>query len=591
MKTLTLTWLITLGLLIPAAAQDMEEPENTGSTTNAVVPALPEPMAETNPIEQLPPEQEMADAPPTPEENGRTPTDSETPVPAQLDAPPPSRRNPASSPSRRLGNSQDLPMPPRAAGPGDKTLRLNFRNAPLEMVLNYLSEAAGFIIDLQTEVKGKVDVWSNQPLTKEEAVDVLNSVLKRNGYAAVRNGRTLTIVSREEARKYDLPVKSGSDPDKIPKNDEIVTQIIPVRYINAVQLIQNLQPLLPSEASMTANDSGNALILTDTQTNIRRISEIVRALDTAISSASIVEVFTLTYADAKSLATVIKELFQSQETGRSTSNQGPMGGRFQNFFRGGGPGGAPGAPSTTSSSSGGRAPTPRVTAVADERSNSLVVSAPEEQMPIIRDLVRQVDTSVENITELRLFKLKFADPQETADLLTSLFPTTSSTQNQRSQFQFAGGRLGGPGMMRGGAAGANNNTSGQSSRMLMQTQVTAVPDLRTSSVVVSAARDLMPQIANIIQELDADPAKKQQVYVFPVENADPAAIQEVLENLFPNQNINSGRASSTTRNSTRAGNQLNQRATSTQNNMGRSGSSSRTGNNGIGGSFGGTTGR
>ena len=123
------------------------------------------------------------------------------------------------------------------------------------MVLNYLSDAAGFIIVLETDVKGKVDVWSNQPMTKEEAVSLLNSVLNKNGYAAIQNGRTLTIVSRDEARKKDIPVKSGNNPDKIPKDAAIVTQIIPVRSLNAVQLAKDLAPL--TEASLTANESGN----------------------------------------------------------------------------------------------------------------------------------------------------------------------------------------------------------------------------------------------------------------------------------------------------------------------------------------------
>src|SRR5437868_7102247 len=92
----------------------------------------------------------------------------------------------------------------------DKTLRLNFRGVPLELVLNYMSEAAGFVIVLETEVKGKVDAWSDQPLNREEAVGLLNGVLSRNGYAAIRNGRTLTIVNRDAARRKDIPVKSGS---------------------------------------------------------------------------------------------------------------------------------------------------------------------------------------------------------------------------------------------------------------------------------------------------------------------------------------------------------------------------------------------
>jgi type II secretory pathway component GspD/PulD (secretin) len=122
----------------------------------------------------------------------------------------------------------------------ERPLHLNFRNAPLELVLKYLSEAAGFIILPETEVRGTIDVWSNQPLTKEEAVDVLNSVLKKNGYTAIRNGRSLKIISRAEAKTADVPVKSGNDPEDIPKNDEMVTQVIPVKHANAQQLIQNL---------------------------------------------------------------------------------------------------------------------------------------------------------------------------------------------------------------------------------------------------------------------------------------------------------------------------------------------------------------
>lgn len=97
----------------------------------------------------------------------------------------------------------------------------------------------------------------------------MNSALGKSGCAAIRNGRTLTVVTKEEARKRDLPVKSGSNPSDIPKNDDMVTQILPVRFINAAQLTKDLQPLVSDKATMTANESGNALVITDSQINIR----------------------------------------------------------------------------------------------------------------------------------------------------------------------------------------------------------------------------------------------------------------------------------------------------------------------------------
>src|SRR5258705_12636400 len=175
--------------------------------------------------------------------------------------------------------AQQSPLPAKAtpsrsgtAAGTNNQLRLNFRGVPLEMVLNYLGEATDLIINVVpgTDVKGKVDVWSNQPLTKEEAVDLLNTILNQNKLAAIRNNRTLTIVGLEEAKTKNIPVRAGNKPDEIPRSDQMVTQIIPVQHANAVQLTQNLQALLPSYATLSANESGNALVLTGTQSDAHR---------------------------------------------------------------------------------------------------------------------------------------------------------------------------------------------------------------------------------------------------------------------------------------------------------------------------------
>jgi len=488
------------------------------------------------------------------------------------------------TPGRSSGaNSERLPRTRTRIGPSDETavalpdraenstpepnLRLNFRGVPLEMVLDYLSDAAGFIIILDTEVKGKVDVWSNQPLNRDEAVELLNTVLAKNGYTAIRDGRTLTIISRDDAKRRDIPVRSGNDPNEMPRSEEMITQIIPVRFINAVQLTRDLQPIIPATATIASNEGGNAVVVTDTQTNIRRLAEIIRALDTAISSVSAVRVFPLKYADAKTLATVVRDLFTSNDTsGRGGASgqqqvtrgfQGPGGGGFPGFPGAGGRGGAAQAGGSTGSS---RVSEPRVVAVADERSNSLVVSAPVEQMSLVQELVEQVDTNVEDVTELRVFRLKNADPQEMADVLANLFPdpTTSDNQSGRGgQLRFGGGPFGGFG-------GGRQASADVSSRLQQQSKVTAVPDPRTGSIVVSASRDLMEQIGQMIAQLDSDPAKKQKVFVYTVENTDPTAVEDILRGLFEGQN--SRNRGNTARSTTRqTGNQLNNRATQNQN--------------------------
>src|SRR5204862_3039613 len=128
----------------------------------------------------------------------------------------------------------------------------------------------------------------------------------------------------------------------MPSGDEMVTQIVPIRYANATQMTKDLQPLLPEYASLTANESANALVLTDTKSDVKRMVEIVRALDTSISSIATVRVFPLKFADAKDLASAVKDLFQSPTR---HNNNNPDARFFARFGRGGigaGPGGSGG---------------------------------------------------------------------------------------------------------------------------------------------------------------------------------------------------------------------------------------------------------
>jgi type II secretory pathway component GspD/PulD (secretin) len=196
---------------------------------------------------------------------------------------------------------------------------------------------------------------------------------------------------------------------KIPRRDEVVTQILPVSG-DAAKLVENLRPLLPdsSAATITANESSNAIIMTDTQTNIRRIAQIIHALGDSLTSISSIRVFPLQFADAKEVATIINQLFTTNTTGRGDQNQRPNFGGFPGFGfgrggGGGGPGGGGRGSQQSSSQSEARQAASRVVAVADEQSNNLIVTAPETAMTTIAQVVAQLDTSINDVTENRIF--------------------------------------------------------------------------------------------------------------------------------------------------------------------------------------------
>jgi general secretion pathway protein D len=396
-------------------------------------------------------------------------------------------------------------------------------------------------------------VISNHAVSREEAVGILHKALSEHQYAANVEGNILNIFVVDSSNSEIIAGVTDNNYTNVPPTREVVTQIVYVRNVEASTLISSLQSLMPSGSSMTANQGANAIVITDTKANIRRMVQLVRALDTPSVSPAGVEVFALQYADAKALAEVVTGLFQSGDT--SASRDSSRGGRFGFFGGFGGGGGGNTSPTTPA----GRVTAPKVTAVADERSNSLVVSAAEDQMPLVRAIVQQMDVDVEAVSELKVFRLQNADPQETADQITSLFTDTTAQQNQRNS------RFGPFGPFGGNTQGSTTAT--QSDRRKSESRVTAVADPRTQSVIVSASADNMKSIAGIIAELDTDPSRKKKVHVIKVENRDPQELVQDLQAVI-SQDTSAG-SLGTSRGSSQSGSQLNTRQQNNTRNQGQ----------------------
>jgi general secretion pathway protein D len=312
---------------------------------------------------------------------------------------------------------------------------MNFKNAPLEMVLNYLSDAAGFIIVLDTRVNGNVSIISSQPMTKDEAVVLLNSVLNKNGYAVIRNGRTLTIVDRNDAKSRNIPVKSSNKPEEIPDTAEIVTQIIPIRFVEARQLVSDLTSFVSPQATVVANEAGNAIVVTDTQSNIRHLAEIIRAVDDSAEAETEIRVFHLKYASPADVAAELTSVFPSSTSGSSTQSPisfrggGGPGGFFSRMMGGGFGGGNSGG----SSSSNDRVKkATQVNAVADSRIQAVIVTAPKDLMDQIASMMTDLDVPSTRDQKVYVFHMNNGDPQQAAQVLQNMFQTSGTSRSGTS---------------------------------------------------------------------------------------------------------------------------------------------------------------
>jgi len=346
-----------------------------------------------------------------------------------------------------LGASAQEAAAPAPSRPGREepgTLRFNFRGAPLETVLNYLSEAAGFVIVLETPVKGTIDMWSAQPVTRQEAVQLLNLALDKHGYTAAAKGRNLVVRSKENARKKNIPIRTGNDPRKIPDNAEMVMQIIPLERIDAAQAAADLATLLPSSATITANQDSNSLVVTDTQSNIRHIVELVAALDGSAGSVASMKVFRLKNADPTEMAQLITNLFGTTGTANAGATPGQFG-AFGPFGPGaaaalaaaagrGGRGGTTttGGRGSRGSTSGSRRGTP-VVAVADPRTYSVIVTASREALTDVGEIITQLDASSARKQKVFVYTLENGDVKQVEAVLKNLFQSSNARTTTNTQ--------------------------------------------------------------------------------------------------------------------------------------------------------------
>lgn len=382
---------------------------------------------------------------------------------------------------------------PAFAPIGEDELVMEFQDATLDTILNYLAEEAGLIVVNEADLDDRITVFNRQPISLDEAINMLNTVLFEKEYTAIRRGRLLKIVELSDARSQSIPVRFGNDPTQIGESETMITQIIPIKYADAGGIAEDISELINDDfANLSANQSSNALILTDTEANVRRIVEIVQALDQSISQVTEVRVFQLEFADAEDTSRLIEETFQNQATeeellGRAIS-QRFGGGRG----RGGGFGGG------EEEEGGGGLQGRTVTASADDRTNSIVVSASPEMMLTIAGVIEDLDSDTTAKESVLIYHVRNMQATDLETIFNSLFEdaTAQALQNFGGQNGGGGGR---GAQVQAAAAAAATGDSGAAD---LVGQVTAVANEATNTLLVLTPEKNFARLQEILDELD-----------------------------------------------------------------------------------------
>ncbi|OLB48545.1 MAG: type II secretion system protein GspD [Candidatus Rokubacteria bacterium 13_2_20CM_2_70_11] len=346
-------------------------------------------------------------APPPPEPFPRVPPASVGP---RVEAPPaePPRVEAPPRPPAAPSIAPEVPAAQRG-----RFVVLNFDNADVETVIQAASEIVGFNYVLAPDVRGKVTVQTSGRIAQEEVFGVLLAILEVYGFTAVKAGNLYKIVRIEGARERAVPTIVGQTPDPRRTTDEIITQIVPLRYSSVAELSTLLRSLISTRGTLIAHRETNVLIITDTASNMRRLLDIIRLVDVQVAQEEL-QIIPIRFADASDLANILNQLFASGRIPGLAPGVPPT--APGTLTPPTAPPGVPGAAAQT-----GSAQERRPLIIAERRSNSLIVHAKKHEVETIKRLIAQLDINIYGGRRVFIYYAENAKAKDLTATLNQLF--------------------------------------------------------------------------------------------------------------------------------------------------------------------------
>ena len=340
----------------------------------------------------------------------------------------------------------------------EATFTANFKDTDLKSFIETVGANLNKTIIMGQGVQGKVSIRTMTPLNERQYYQLFLNLLEAQGYAVVpMENDVLKVVKSSAAKVEPLPlVGEGSDNYA---GDEMVTKVVPVRNVSVRELAPILRQMIDSAGSgnVVNYDPSNVIMLTGRASVVERLTEVIQRVDHAGNRTE--EVIPLDNASASEIARVLESL-----TKNSGENQ----------------------PATLKSQ-----------IVADERTNSVIVSGDPATRDKMRRLIRRLDSEMERSGNSQVFYLKYSKAEDLVDVLKQVSGTLTAAKEEAE-----------------GTVGSGREI------------VSIAASKHSNALIVTAPQDIMQSLQSVIEQLDI---RRAQVHV-------EALIVEVAEG----SNINFG---------------------------------------------------
>ncbi|AYV21545.1 MULTISPECIES: type II secretion system secretin GspD [Vibrio] len=311
----------------------------------------------------------------------------------------------------------------------------SFKGTDLHEFINIVGRNLDKTIIVDPSVRGKVDVRSYDVLNEEQYYSFFLNVLEVYGFAVVEmdNG-ILKVIKAKDAKTSAIPVVGDSDNVT---GDSVVTRVVAVKNVS----VRELSPLLrqlndnAGAGNVVHYDPANIILITGRAAVVNRLADIIRRVDQAGDKE--VEVVELKNASAAEMVRIVDALNKTTDAKNTPALLQPK-------------------------------------LVADERTNSILISGDPKVRERLRRLINQLDVEMATKGNNRVQYLKYAKAEDLVDVLKGV---SDNLQKEKQS---------------GSTSGSGANRS--------EVMISAHPD--TNALVITAPPDIMKALLEIIKQLD-----------------------------------------------------------------------------------------
>ncbi|GAA0565945.1 type II secretion system secretin GspD [Rheinheimera aquimaris] len=336
----------------------------------------------------------------------------------------------------------------------------NFKGTDINEFINIVGMNLKKTIIVDPQVRGRINVRSYEMLNEQQYYQFFLNVLEVYSFAVVEmdNG-VLKVVRNKDAKTSNIPVVTDDSPGQ---GDEMVTRVVQVRNVS----VRELAPLLRQFSNQAGGghvvnyDPSNVIMMTGPAAVVNRLVDIIQRVDKAGDQE--LEIVKLQYASAPEIVRILESIYKSQ--GRAEQ---------PDFL------------------------VPRI--VADERTNSVIVSGELQARQRVIELAKRLDSELQTSGNTRVFYLKYAKAEELVPVLKGVSDSIVAEVQ--------------------GATGAAGAQGGRSASANQGRAISIEAHADSNSLVITAQPDMMRSLEEVLRQLDI---RRAQVLV-------EAIIVEVFE--------------------------------------------------------------